>query len=127
MAGQGGEGVAVGEDLARLRRAAELGIEAADRLHLLLELVGDVDDEGRLSEILAKADAMDQLPRAMLGDVGRELRQPGYETGIAHQSRRRMVIRMTPLPRRRDDDLWLESSDRPGDHLPSRQVVPDAG
>src|SRR5437764_267436 len=95
----------VREDLTRLRRAAELGIKASNRLHLLLELIGDVDDERRLAEILAKAHAVNQFARAMLRQVGRELGETGNEARVADELRRGVMIGVPPFPRRRDDDL----------------------
>ena len=64
--------------------------------------------------------------RAVLRDLGRQLREAGEEAGIANELRGDPVIGVAPLQRRRDDDARAEATDRPHEQLARRRRVLDA-
>src|SRR2546422_7432994 len=74
-----------GVDLARRLRSVELRGVAADRPHLRLERLGDVDHEGRLHRVFAVGEGVDDLERPV-GLAGRPvLREPGEVAGVTAQ------------------------------------------
>ena len=105
------ERLAVRVDLSRLDLALELRLVAAHRSHLLLELVGDVDDEAGSDEILPVRQGVKDLERPMLRHIGRELGETGEEARVTDELCRHPVIGVPPLKGRRDDDARTVAPD----------------
>src|SRR5436190_11302753 len=91
------ERLAVRVDLSRLDLALELRLVAAHRSHLLLELVGDVDDEAGSDEILPVRQGGKDLERPMLRHIGRELGETAEEARAPDELCRNPVTGVRPL------------------------------
>src|SRR2546425_1005824 len=112
-----------GVDLARRRRSVELRGIAADRPHLRLERVGDVDDEGRLHRVFAVGEGVEDLERPV-GLAGRPvLREAGEVAGVAAQFGRDAVVGMPAHGKGEDDDPRPRGADELDERCPRGLVV----
>src|SRR2546422_6232928 len=100
-----------GVDLARRLRSVELRGVAADRPHLRLERLGDVDHEGRLHRVFAVGEGVDDLERPV-GLAGRPvLREPGEVAGVSAELGCDAVVGMPAHGEREDDALRRHRAD----------------
>src|SRR2546426_954627 len=112
-----------GVDLARRLRSVELRGVAADRPHLRLERLGDVDHEGRLHRVFAVGEGVDDLERPV-GLAGRPvLREPGEVAGVTAQLGGDAVVGMPAHGEREDDDPRPHRADELDERRPRGLVV----
>src|SRR3989449_7814492 len=112
-----------GVDLARRLRSVELRGVAADRPHLRLERLGDVDHEGRLHRVFAVGEGVDDLERPV-GLAGRPvLREPGEVAGVTAQLGGDAVVGMPAHEEREDDDPRPHRADELDERRPRGLVV----
>src|SRR2546422_8041851 len=112
-----------GVDLARRLRSVELRGVAADRPHLRLERLGDVDHEGRLHRVFAVGEGVDDLERPV-GLAGRPvLREPGEVAGVSAELGCDAVVGMPAHGEREDDDLRPHRADELDERRPRGLVV----
>src|SRR3989442_93622 len=114
-----------GVDLACRLRTAELRGVAADRPHLRLERLGDINHEGRLHRVFAVGEGVQDFERPV-GLAGRPvLREAGEVAGVAAQLRGDAVVGMPAHGEGEDDDPRARPPDQADERRLGRPVVPE--
>jgi hypothetical protein len=119
--------LAVGVDLSRLDLAFELRLVASHGRHLLLELVGDVDDERRPDEVLPVRQRVQDLEGTVLRHIRCELGEAREEARVADELGGDAMIGVASFERGRDHDARTVSTNRPCERRPCAWRVLDRG
>jgi len=106
------------EDLARGLRAVELGLVAADRLHLGGKRRADVGHERRLHRILAVSERVDDLERPVRFAGGVVFREAREVAGVARQLGREPMVGVASDGEGQDDGPGPEPADEGDDASP---------
>src|SRR2546425_7021279 len=100
-----------GVDLARRLRSVELRGVAADRPHLRLERLGDINHEGRLHRVFAVGEGVQDFERPVGLARRPVLREAGEVAGVAAQLRGDAVVGMPAHGEGEDDDPRARRAD----------------
>src|SRR5438128_4543279 len=112
-----------GVDLARRLRSVELRGVAADRPHLRLERLGDINHEGRLHRVFAVGEGVQDFERPVGLARRPVLREAGEVTGVAAQLRGDAVVGMPAHGEGEDDDPRARRADEADERRSRRLVV----